>query len=323
MTVLFSHTIENWASWESIRGKAEAFAPLAEEVFLRHGLAYPGIEKAYHATNAVFKCGAYILKISAPLELEMEDTVGEVEQDTEMGVDLGDMAVELFATKRANELGIASPRLAANGTIADRYHFDYLITEFIDGRDFADAVEKMTAPEKLQFAQALREATDWFNQPCPAFASVRGTDILRDPARSQCWDDFPDSFRAERERWLRTHDYSERVMVHGDMNRGNILLKGEQIYILDFADCVLAPIVYEHAMIAVELFALDPDLLKGFFGSISREALTDICVDGLLIHDFGADLILSNLTDGEKIDHVDQLYRKIFDRLQEFDELIV
>jgi len=27
--------------------------------------------------------------------------------------------------------------------------------------------------------------------------------------------------------------------------------------------------------------------------------------------------------DGEKIDHVDQLYRKIFDRLQGFDELTV
>ena len=328
--MLFEAVIEGWDSWEAMYQDKTLFAPLVREMLERHGLRYTGIDKAFHASNAVFLCGEYIVKIAAPEEVgfgdiseEEEESMGEMSAmlmqfKEDDAVCLGDIETEVFATARANRLGVASMELIAEGTVEDKYRFDYLITRFIKGVPFKDKMETMTEEEKLSFAKELRKTMALFNTPSEDFKKIRGFDILRDPSRHRRWSIYPQSFREERMRHVFSKDYGERVMVHGDLNGGNILLDDKGMYIIDFADCVLAPVIYEHAMIAVELFSFDTYLLKGFFGDISREELTDICVEGLLIHDFGADLVVSNIAKAEKIESIKTLRELIWNKLEAF-----
>ena len=75
-------------------------------------------------------------------------------------------------------------------------------------------------------------------------------------------------------------------------NGDNILINSNgKISIIDFAESVQAPKVYEDALIAIELFNFDKSLLVGYFGGCNSDTIAQTCFDGLLIHDFGGDII--------------------------------
>jgi hypothetical protein len=57
--------------------------------------------------------------------------------------------------------------------------------------------------------------------------------------------------------------------------------------VLDFADAVCAPFIYEYAPLIVDAFSFDQKFLEGFFGEIAIQELISLTIHGLLIHEYG------------------------------------
>ena len=279
-TRLFSEQISNWRDWGKVFQSIKAFEPLARHILNKERLPAAQLENLTPGTNAVFKAGDYVVKIFAPASSGIDQTL--------------DLRTELFATARANNMGVSAPVMVAHGFVEDKYSFAYIITEYVAGVGFPEAARKMSGFEKTVFGRSLRAVTDKMNTPCEPFNSI---DVINDTGRYLRWDGrYSDRFRKERLDYIKTYGYGEKVFVHGDLCGDNILVTpGGELFIIDFADAVLAPPVYEHSLVAVELFNLDPAFLAGYFGDYTVDDLTDICFSGLLIHDFGGDVVAQRI----------------------------
>jgi len=300
-TSLFSGRIGNWKDWGRVFQSIELFTPLMEHIFCEERLPFEAARNLTPGTNAVFKVGKYVIKIFAPAESGIDQTM--------------DMRTELFAMKRAEEVGVRTPRLVARGMVEDKYRFAYLITEYIEGVEFVEAVKTMSRDEKISVARRLREATDRMNTACEPF---NGIDVINDENRRIRWDArYTERFRAERLAYIKTRDYGEQVFAHGDLCGDNIILSPDgELFIIDFADSVLAPVIYERAHVAVELFRLDPDLLYGYFGNTSALELTELCFDGILIHDFGGDIVASHIGEPGSFARLEDFRKRLRDRIE-------
>jgi len=296
---LFTQTIASRRDWGKLYQSIPAFAPLAAHILSGENLSAAPLERLTPGTNAVFRAGDVVLKIYAPPES------GFNEPD--------ELHTEIYAMKRAGQLGVNAPRLIAEGRVNDKYEFDYLVMEFIPGIEFTEAVKGMSDGEKFKFGRALRSITDRMNTPCEPFNSI---DAIHDRSRWERWGKFPKRFREERAAWIGTHDFGEFVFCHGDLCGDNMLIspRGE-IYIIDFADAVLAPMDYEHALLAAE-FDFDPALMCGYFGDEPWEQLARRCFEGLLIHDFGGDIVAQRIAKPEEIGCLEALRQKIYDKVK-------
>jgi thiamine kinase-like enzyme len=221
-----------------------------------------------------------------------------------------DMQTETFAMKRATALGISVPKCIAVGCIVDKYSFSYMIMEFIKGKEFTDLADTLSYDKKVAFGRKLREITDKMNTPCESF---NGIDVINDKGRYRRWDKYSAAFRQERLNYIKTHDYGEKVFVHGDLCSDNILVADDdQLFIIDFADAVTAPIIYEQAHVASELFQFDKAFLTGYFGEYNTEWLADLCFNGLLIHDFGGDIVEQHVAKSEEITSLKILHQRLY-----------
>ena len=300
---LFKGKIENWQDWGNIFQSIPAFSPLIEYIFLKENLSLTEIEPLTPGTNAVFKIGNYVLKIFAPLSEVWGSGDPSSEYDT-----------ELFAINRAYTLGINTPRPLCWGLVKDKYKFAYIITMFIDGLEFTEALKTMGDREKYSVAGELRVLTDKMNIPCEPFNDI---DVINDKSRQFRWEKYPEKFKEERIGYIKGRDFGEKVFVHGDLCGDNILLSPQGgLYIIDFADAVLAPIIYEQALVAVELFELDPALLRGYFGDMGAADLADLCFNGLLIHDYGGDILNNHIGKISDMDSLDKLGSMILRAIQ-------
>ena len=339
---LFKTKIGNWDDWGEIFQSISAFRLLVEEILNRENLPLVTIENLTPGTNAVFRVGDYVVKIFAPAESGMDQSM--------------DLQTELFAIRQAEKIGVSTPKMVAHGFVEDKYRFAYIITEYIVGTLFetafcrnslnlqrsanvqegptrvhrewnsvqgtsasvqgysVDDAKGMSEAEKFAFGCKLREITDKMNIPCKPF---NGIDVIKDKKRYFRWNQYTERFKAERLDYIHSHVYEEKVFVHGDLCGDNILLtpKGE-IFIIDFADAVLAPIAYEHGHVAVELFNFDSALLKGFFGDYRVEELTEICFNGLLIHDFGGDIIKQYLGEPKEFKKLENLRERLEQKIR-------
>jgi thiamine kinase-like enzyme len=296
---LFNGEINNWQEWSEIFQSISSFSLLIEFIFAKENLPFAEIKRLTPGTNAVFKVGNNVIKIFAPNESGIDQTL--------------DLQTELFAVRRVNKLGISAPNLIAEGIVEDKYHFAYMITEYINGAEFSGIVNTMTDNEKTNIGRKLRALTDVMNTPCRPFNNI---DVIHDKSRCRRWDKYPEKFKKERIGYIKSHDFGEKVFVHGDLCGDNILLDpyGE-IYIIDFADAVLAPKIYEQALVAVELFNLDTMFLRGYFDGYSTNELIELCFNGLLIHDFGGDIVNNHLGRFCEIDSLGKVWVKLKEML--------
>jgi tRNA A-37 threonylcarbamoyl transferase component Bud32 len=297
---LFSDEINNWRDWGRVFQSIPSFSALVEFIFTKENLPFSEIKHLSPGTNAVFRLGNKVVKIFAPVESGVDPMPG--------------FQTELFALKRADGLGISVPTLIAEGVVKDKYHFSYIITEYINGAAFSEAAKTMTDTEKTNLGGKLRALTDRMNTPCDPFNSI---DIIKDKERSRRWDKYPQKFKDERGDYIRSHNFGERVFVHGDLCGDNILLspKGE-LSVIDFADAVLAPRSYEQSLVAVELFNFDTAFLRGYFGNYSRDELVELCFNGLLIHDFGGDIVDTRIGRPCEIDSLSKFRNMIGQRIK-------
>ena len=296
MAALFNYDICGCDSWGEIFQKIEIWEPLIHHIFAKEKLRVSKIENLSPGTNAVFKSGDYVVKIFAPKESGFDVSM--------------DYATELYSLSFVRSLKILTPKIITHGIIRDTYDFSYIIMEFIKGVMFDEASLNFTDNEKYFFAKRLREITDLFNKPCEDF---NGIDVLLDQGRYRRWSIFTEKFRDDRLEYLHNHNFGTKVFVHGDLCGDNLIIDNKNcIYILDFADSVLAPIVYEHAHLATVLFGFNTNYLNGFFGKYSTNELVDLCFDGLLMHDFGADIIREKIAASNELTCLNDLRKKLY-----------
>lgn len=280
MATLFQETICDWATWGRVFQSIPAFTPLLQEIYRREGLPFPGAAPCAPGTNAVFRVGDTIAKLFVPAESGMDSAP--------------DYQTELFGLDRAQRLGLPAPRLLAAGQLQDRYLFRYLLLERIEGGSLAAYGPRLSGGQKTALGRQLREAADLLNTPCPPF---NGADPVERAFTNRRWRSFPTSFNEERLRWIGEYSCPERVFVHGDLNPDNLLLRPDgRLCIIDFADALLAPRVYEHTLVACE-FHFERPWMEGYFGAYTVEGMADLCLEGLLLHDFGPGILRSCLGD--------------------------
>ena len=299
--MLFEGEIQDWDSWGKVYQSISLFLPVIQEIFRREGLAFVPLRRCTPGTNAVFLAGELVVKIYAPKESGLD---GERELETER-----------LALSFSQAQGVPGPKNLACGMLQDRYAFFYLILSRLDGEALGDCLPYMDHSEKYQIGRQLRSITRRINQPFPGFSS---SDVIWDRTRWKRWQSYPVSFQQEREAYLRRRSFGPRVFVHGDLNGDNLFLgKTGGLSLLDFADAVLAPEEYEHALVACELFGFDSACLEGYFGAIPYEELAQLCLDGLLIHDFGGDVLAQRLCPARELTGLAPLYHRLLQALRQ------
>jgi len=270
---LFNEQINNKKDWEEIFQSIPAFLPLVEHILKKEGLPAAEPTSLTPGTNFVVKAGDHVVKVFAPEE-------SGYKQDF-------DYQSEIFATNRALKLGIPTPKIIASGIIEDKYKFDYIITEYIEGTELENVLGDKTDEEKTTIGRSLRRLTDKMNTACAQFNEA---DPINDDSYNWSWEEYPERFKAERLEYIRSHSYGEKVLVHGDLCADNILVTQQgELYLIDFADAVLAPVEYEHALVAIGLFELDEALLRGYFDGYTADEILEVCFSGILIQGYGGE----------------------------------
>ena len=292
--MLFNHTIHDENSWADIHQRIDVFQPLIEHIFRNESLPMGNIESTMKSTNAVFKVENLIVKIFAPKESGRGSE--------------RDFQTEQFALTRALSLDASVPRIRASGIVKDKYEFPYIVIDFIHGIELSKVFDDMSEDDKYSLGRKLRENTDKLNTSCEVFNTFQVPETSLTEGYSGWLIDlgYCEKFIEERKKYIRSLDLNKNAFVfcHGDLATVNILLcDNGELYIIDFADAMLAPICAEHTIIAHSV-KYDKSFLRGYFGEISLSELTDICFDGLLLSNNGV-WILANSTSTDFIDGKD------------------
>lgn len=297
-TSLFRETITCLADWGRVFQSREVFTPMIDAILARHDLERAPIENCTPGSNAVFKVGRYILKIFAPEESEIG---GE-----------RDYLAERFGIARANALGVPAPKLYASGEFDDKYTFRYLVLEYFEGRSLADISDDLGDAERRAIGRQLRAAVKLMDTPCERFNDHE----LFSEFHERKWEVFPERFRAERKRYLEAHAPSLFVFCHGDLNPDNIIVGDDlEIRIIDFADALLAPPELELAATICGAFNFDRAYVDGFLGEYDRAEVVERLLYGLLLHDYGANIIREDVGKPSEIVSLNVLRERLTERL--------
>lgn len=292
-TTYFTETIQNWQDWAAVFQSISAFEPLIRAILQKEKLPLGKVTQLTPGTNAVFRVEQLVIKIYAPKESGMDQT--------------SDQKTELFAARYAKEKGVRAPQVVAHGSLSDRYDFAYMLMPYMEGQDLESVLRSSSKAQQEALGRALREATDRLNQPIPAFNTI---DVLKDPERESRWRPYTAAFRTARRAYLESLPASERVFTHGDLCADNVLVTPQGLCLLDFADAVLAPRCYEGALIAFE-YRLYPRFLRGYFAQDPASELTERLLQGILMHDFGGDIVKSVMPTALQMETIEPLRRAI------------
>ena len=305
---LFTKEINNLDDWGDVFQSIPAFSPLIEHIFQKERLPLTKIENLTPGTNAVFRVGAYVIKIFAP-----------VEEDGHKGDYGTNVDVELFGLRLANKHGVPAPRLIAEGIVNDKYPFRYMIMEYINGKLLEKIVNNLSYEDKVIIGQNVRKITDKLNIPCENFTRI---DVLEYAKSSKDWlyEGFPESLEAERQAYLADFHINEndKVYCHGDFHVENILVDDKlNVYIVDFADAMYAPLEYDLLYIVSALFCFEKPYMIGFFGGdYDIDYIVNLCMKWLPVHAWGHDVAEGTLKNIDDITSFAVLRERLYDLIK-------
>ena len=115
------------------------------------------------------------------------------------------------------------------------------------------------------FGKKIRYIADKINIPIKKFNDI---DIISNSLRNKRWNIFPENFKKERVKYIKEKNYGKYVLVHGDINNENIMVdKNNDLILIDYADAILAPKIYEEVLIFFEFYD-NAFLVYGFYEGI-------------------------------------------------------
>lgn len=267
----------DWEKWGKIFQNIDYFSPIIEEIFKNNDLEkIECISNLTPGTNAVFKVNNYVLKIFVP------DKVKPWKED--------DFNNEIENIKRAIDIGINTPNLIAEGFIENKYIWKYLIFEYINAKEVKDEMKNFTINDKVLFAKEIRKIVDNFNvEPKKKYNNKH---IKERVILGKRWNRAKTKVKIELENYLDNLKLTKNVYVHGDLTKENVMIDNEKnVYIIDFADSVIAPYYYEYPPIIFDLFDYDKVMIDSFFEGEDIKNIIEDIYNGILIHDFGGDFV--------------------------------
>lgn len=274
---LFQFDIHDWSTWGEVYCSKEEFTPLIQYIFECEGLEFEALENCKPGTNGVFRVGEYVVKVFVPLESGYDS--------------LPDYRAELFAMERANEVGVSVPKLIAKGQIQDKYLFRYLIMECVKGENLGEIKDTLGREQKLEIGKKLRDIVRGWATPCENF---NGVDAIGRTLRSKRWEEASDEIKNAQKRFLEGLKKESFVFVHGDLTEDNLMVdQSGKLTVIDFADSLIAPGIYEDMTLICDAFHFDRDFLEGYYGNISTEELTEKCMGAILCHEYGYHVVKS------------------------------
>lgn len=279
MSNLFSREIYNWDSWGAVYQSIDAFRPLIYEIFAREQLN--GAEQLSHlkpGTNAVFKVGAYVIKIFAP-------TSSGLNSDQ-------DFKVEQLAMQRAIDQGVRTPNIVSASKIVDKYEFKYIIMDYIEGQSAETVFPGFKLEQKRKFIGELHDVMVKLNTVPNEAVSCDA--IIEKSICNERWNVVSPEVKKQIEDFLNHYKLGNCVYVHGDLTGDNVLIDPEgRIYVIDFADSTVAPVEYEYPGIVFELFQNDKEGVHEFMKcrNVNYSEFINLLFAGTLLHDFGGNFI--------------------------------
>lgn len=268
MKYLFNHSLENYQDWVNIYQSIEAFKPLIKHIYQTSQLT---INHLTPGTNAVFKVNDTVLKIFAPTSTHINHN--------------DDFKTEINNIKRAKSYGILTPSIIKQGIVVDRYHFEYIIFNYIEGLDACVYLNTYPKSRKM-FVEEFCKIYTQMQFPCQEKCQL----IIK-TMHNHRLNQLSPTLKQEMIDYVHTLNFNQCYYLHGDLNGQNIRVNDHQIYILDFADTIVAPIYYDYPVIIFDLLFNYKDLIHDFIQFIDTPNFTQQLFDGLCIHEYGADFI--------------------------------
>jgi aminoglycoside phosphotransferase (APT) family kinase protein len=256
------------------------------------------------------------MKIFSPLSISFDKDYGT------------NIDVELFGMRLANSQGVPAPKLIANGVVEDKYCFRYIIMEYINGKMLDEIEDGLSYEDKVVIGQNVRKITDKLNIPCENFTNIDFMQYAKGNRSTMDWDKngFPESLQKERSDYLENLFISknEKVYCHGDFHCQNILVDDSlNVYIVDFADAMYAPVEYELVYVVSALFCFEEPYMTGYFGEYKVDDIVDLCMTWLPIHAWGHATTEGNLGDVAEIKSFADMREKLYDLIKMKKEKIL
>lgn len=285
---LFTEPIDGWASWARVYQFIPAFTPLVQHIFQREQLPFAPLTPLPPGTHGVFRSGPYVIKLFCPAESGLDSSA--------------DYRVELYGCQRAMALGVPTCKVVAHGVVDTTYVFRYIIMRYVESTPGGAYLKACTGKEQREsFVRQLWQAMETLHRPSLPVGGGQGQwegptvqeiALQNDKWRETFRPSFLAQVEAEARHLLSTLSASDLTYVHGDLTGENTLVDAEgTLYLIDFADAMMAPDYYEYASIVVELFDLNPELTRCFMGTMSAEVFSTALYRAIVLHDFGADFV--------------------------------
>lgn len=263
-------------TWGKLFQSIEAFKDLIYTIFKNEHLSIPkSIKNLTPGTNAVFRVDDYVIKIFAPKESGF--------------ITNRDYKVELESLTWAKKCGVNCPTIVTTNVIRDKYIFYYIIMDYIDGYEIGNKLKDYSEKNQIEFIEEMRSITKKLNQKVKK--SLFKKDIIHTVLHNKKWNKYQNRVKQQIFDHVQKLDFNNQVFVHGDLTKENILIdQNNQIFVIDFADSLVAPYYYEFPPILFDLFDFNPILIKTFLKDVSPSTV-DVIFNSLMIHEFGADFI--------------------------------
>ena len=291
-------TVATWEQWSAIFSDVALWRPMVSEICSREGIAYSSIETGYPGTNAVFLLDRkYVIKIYNPFW-------NGFGVERELHIALG------------REVEIPIPAIVTSGRFVDRVEWDYLITEFVEGKPIRELRNSLGRKDIIDIAarlgeivQALHdtdltslESLERHRETGMQLAQRRKTEVVTEIRQKGLLpDDVLDNLESFLEAASKEFGDRRAVVVHGDLTEDHLLLKRQDgrwaiTGLLDFGDAHACPREYEWPALWLDLFRQDTEALRAFFDSYDRTVLEDEdfarrAFIWTLFHDFGTGMV--------------------------------
>lgn len=258
-----------WENWCEVFDDFDYFRNMIEEILHKHQLGtIEYSENLTPGTNAVFRVNDYVMKIYVP-----EETRNWVDDD---------YVKELESIQYASVKGISTPNIIATGCLEKTQKWNYIIFDYIDGDELGHLLNELDEDEIDSIIPRLRNFLIAYNEE-----REKNPDVIFRGLKSGRWNGYEKRLIDSIYEYLDQLEF-EYYMVHGDLTKENILYDGE-VYVIDFADSVIAPKCYEYPALAFDLLDYNLTYTQNLFQESFPE-LIDNLLNGLLIHDFGGDI---------------------------------
>ena len=142
---------------------------------------------------------------------------------------------------------------------------------------------------ECSFARTIREICQALHSDFPRDYDEAA--LRRRAIENHRWKIFPPILRDELARRVANLDLPPGATVHGDLTGDNVIISDHgEVGVIDFGDTQVAPRIYEHPPITLDLFLRDPRMIEEYLQAPPKESFLDDLFKSILIHDFGGDI---------------------------------